>query len=109
MTVASDTIKQVEEIVDHLRDRAADASREAHRLEAVIGDIPDEGRWMPFRIKKKGVPVINTAVTLEVDKAYVVKNANGQTVSVWTDSGWTQVGQMPALSKLTHIWMPRKK
>ena len=109
MTVASDTIKQVEEIVSHLRDRAVSASREAYRLESVIVDIPSSGRWVPFRLKKKGVPVVNTAVTLEVDRAYVVKNTNGQTVSLWTERGWILVGQMPALRNLTHVWLPRKK
>ena len=102
-------IEEAEDILEQLLDRAAAAQRDAARLASIIGDIPAQGRWVPLRVKRAGVSRINKAVKLKTDKAYIVKNASGQTISVWTDDGWAQVWQMPALSRLTHVWMPRRK
>lgn len=99
-------IEQAEELVERLRYRAAAAEREATRLKGLIADIPEDGEWVPLRLK---VSVINDAVTLEEERAYIVKNEHGQTLSLWTSTGWLQVNEMPSLKRLTHVWLPIKE
>jgi len=59
-------VEQAHQIVERLYDRAAAAEREASRLKGFIEDIPEEGGWVPLRLK---VSTVNPSITLEEEKA----------------------------------------
>jgi len=102
-------VEHAKERLECLKTHIANTRKERLALHGYVLDIPKEGRWIPLRINRKGVAWRNNSLKLVEGRAYAIKNVHGQTISLWTERGWTEVLGMLVLSRLTHVWMPRKK
>jgi len=104
-------VKEAKERAGWLVSHAKQTQREAAELRRAARQIPKEGRWVPFMIKREGIGRINRVVgkTLKENRHYVVKNARGDTgIHQWTKRGWCHVSGLQQ-GPFTHVWLPKRK